>query len=59
VECGWLNDKYGLSWQIVPTVLYEMLTDPDPAKTERVMQALLRMKKLSIEDLKRAYKAPR
>lgn len=59
VECGWLKDKYGLSWQIVPIVLYEMLTDPDPAKTERVMQALLRMKKLSIEDLKRAYKAPR
>ena len=55
VECGWLKDKYGVSWQIVPTVLGEMLTDPDPVKSQRVMQAMLRMKKIEIEGLKRAY----
>src|SRR6266478_2593211 len=48
VECGWLKDKFGLSWQIVPTVLPEMLQDPDPARTERVMKAMLQMKKLDI-----------
>jgi predicted 3-demethylubiquinone-9 3-methyltransferase (glyoxalase superfamily) len=55
VECGWLKDKYGVSWQIVPAVLGEMVSDPDPEKAESVMQALLRMKKLDIEGLKRAY----
>lgn len=55
VQCGWLKDKYGLSWQIVPTVLREMLQDNDPAKTERVMKALLQMKKIDIATLKRAY----
>jgi predicted 3-demethylubiquinone-9 3-methyltransferase (glyoxalase superfamily) len=54
-QCGWLKDKYGLSWQIVPTVLGEMLQDKDPKKSERVMQALLQMKKLDIATLKKAY----
>jgi predicted 3-demethylubiquinone-9 3-methyltransferase (glyoxalase superfamily) len=53
--CGWLKDKYGLSWQIVPTVLDEMLSDPDPAKAQRVMQAMLQMKKLDVAGLRRAY----
>ena len=54
--CGWLKDKYGVSWQIVPTVLGEMLQDKDAEKSERVMKALLQMKKIDIEELKRAYK---
>lgn len=53
--CGWLKDRYGLSWQIVPTILSEMLNDPDPAKTDNVMKALLQMKKLDIAALNRAY----
>jgi predicted 3-demethylubiquinone-9 3-methyltransferase (glyoxalase superfamily) len=55
VQCGWLKDKYGLSWQIVPTILGEMLNDPDPKKAERVMKAMLQMKKIDIKGLKRAY----
>ena len=54
-QCGWLKDKYGVSWQIVPTVLREMLQDKDPEKSKRVMEALLQMKKLDIEMLKHAY----
>jgi len=54
-QCGWLKDKYGLSWQIVPTVLGEMLQDKDAKKSERVMKALLQMKKLDIQTLKQAY----
>jgi len=54
-QCGWLKDKYGLSWQIVPTVLTEMLQDKDPGKSERVMQAMLKMQKLDIETLKQSY----
>jgi predicted 3-demethylubiquinone-9 3-methyltransferase (glyoxalase superfamily) len=54
-QCGWLKDKYGLSWQIVPTALQQMVADPDPAKTERVMQALFPMKKLDLSALWRAY----
>jgi predicted 3-demethylubiquinone-9 3-methyltransferase (glyoxalase superfamily) len=54
-QCGWLKDKYGLSWQIVPTVLVEMLQDKDPKKSERVMETLLKMKKLDIKTLKQAY----
>lgn len=54
-ECGWLYDKYGVSWQIVPTVLGELLSDPDPLATERVMQAMLKMKKLDIKALEKAY----
>jgi predicted 3-demethylubiquinone-9 3-methyltransferase (glyoxalase superfamily) len=53
--CGWLKDKYGVSWQIVPTVLGEMLSDPDPEKSERVTKAMLQMKKIDIEGLKKAY----
>jgi predicted 3-demethylubiquinone-9 3-methyltransferase (glyoxalase superfamily) len=55
-QCGWLKDKYGLSWQVVPTVLPEMLRDKDAQKAKRVMQALIQMKKLDIEALERAYK---
>jgi predicted 3-demethylubiquinone-9 3-methyltransferase (glyoxalase superfamily) len=54
-QCGWLKDKYGVSWQVVPRVLIEMLTDPDTAKSQRAMQAMLQMKKLDIAKLKRAY----
>jgi predicted 3-demethylubiquinone-9 3-methyltransferase (glyoxalase superfamily) len=55
VQCGWLKDKYGLSWQIVPTILGEMLSDRDPKKAERVMKAMLQMKKIEIKGLKQAY----
>ena len=54
VQCGWLKDKYGVSWQIVPTVLGELLSDKDAAKSQRVMQAMLRMVKLDIKKLKQA-----
>jgi predicted 3-demethylubiquinone-9 3-methyltransferase (glyoxalase superfamily) len=54
-QCGWLKDKYGLSWQIVPKVLGELLNDMDPEKSKRVMEALLKMTKLDIKTLKRAY----
>ncbi len=55
VQCGWLRDRYGISWQIVPSVLPKMLADPDPAKAQRVMQAMLQMIKLDIEGLRKAY----
>jgi len=55
VECGWLKDKFGLSWQIVPTILAKLMADKDPVKSKRVMQAMLKMKKIDIEGLKRAY----
>jgi len=55
VQCGWLKDKYGLSWQIVPTVLGELLSGKDAAKSQRVMQAVLKMVKLDIKKLKQAY----
>jgi predicted 3-demethylubiquinone-9 3-methyltransferase (glyoxalase superfamily) len=54
IQCGWLTDKYGLSWQIVPTVLLELLRDKDPAKRKRVMEAMLKMVKLDIDALQRA-----
>jgi len=54
-QCGWLKDKYGLSWQIVPSVLPELVGDPNSPKSERAMKAMLQMKKLDIEALKRAY----
>ncbi len=57
-QCGWLKDKYGLSWQIVPTVLGKMMSDADPVKSQRVMKALLQMNKLDIATLKRAYEQP-
>ena len=53
-QCGWVKDRYGLSWQIVPTMLYRLLADPDRAKAGRVMEAMLRMKKLDIAALERA-----
>lgn len=56
-QCGWLKDKYGLSWQIVPTILVELLLDKDAAKAERVMKAMLQMKKLDIQQLKQAAQA--
>ncbi|WP_131768065.1 VOC family protein [Candidatus Protofrankia californiensis] len=52
--CGWLKDRYGLSWQIVPTALRELLTDPDPGRSQRAMQAMLQMKKIDIAELWRA-----
>jgi predicted 3-demethylubiquinone-9 3-methyltransferase (glyoxalase superfamily) len=54
-RCGWLQDKYGLSWQIVPPVLGEMLSDRDPAKSQRVMKAMLQMDKIDIARLRQAY----
>jgi predicted 3-demethylubiquinone-9 3-methyltransferase (glyoxalase superfamily) len=54
-RCGWLKDKFGLSWQVVPTVLTEMLTDKDTAKAKRVMHAMLQMDKIDIAVLKKAY----
>ena len=54
-QCGWLTDKFGVSWQIVPTILPEMLQDKDAEKTKRVMQAMLKMVKLDIKVLKQAY----
>ena len=53
--CGWLKDRYGLSWQINPTVLGEMLSDPDPKRSKRVMEAMLKMKKIDIAGLQKAY----
>lgn len=54
-QCGWLKDKYGLSWQIVPPVLGELLADKDAEKSKRVMKAMLQMKKIDIQSLKQAY----
>jgi predicted 3-demethylubiquinone-9 3-methyltransferase (glyoxalase superfamily) len=54
-QCGWLKDKYGLSWQVVPTVLAEMMSNPDKEKAGRAMEALLQMKKLDIAGLQRAF----
>jgi predicted 3-demethylubiquinone-9 3-methyltransferase (glyoxalase superfamily) len=53
-QCGWLKDRYGLSWQVVPQVLPELLRQPDAARAQRGMQALLQMKKLDVEALTRA-----
>ncbi len=55
VQCGWLKDKFGVSWQIVPTALAELVSDPDPVKSERVMGAMLQMTKIDIEELRRAH----
>jgi predicted 3-demethylubiquinone-9 3-methyltransferase (glyoxalase superfamily) len=55
--CGWCKDRYGLSWQIVPTRLRELLSDPDPGRAQRALQAMLRMKKLEIAELERAADA--
>jgi predicted 3-demethylubiquinone-9 3-methyltransferase (glyoxalase superfamily) len=54
-QCGWLKDKFGVSWQVVPTSLPQMLNDPDPKKSERVMAAVLQMKKIDVGRLEQAY----
>jgi predicted 3-demethylubiquinone-9 3-methyltransferase (glyoxalase superfamily) len=56
VQCGWLQDKYGVSWQIVPKALMELMKDKDPVKSQRVFKAMLQMTKIDIEGLKRAYR---
>ena len=53
--CGWLKDKFGLSWQVVPTILNKLLQDKDAAKAKRVMEAMLKMHKIDVESLKQAY----
>jgi predicted 3-demethylubiquinone-9 3-methyltransferase (glyoxalase superfamily) len=53
--CGWLKDKYGLSWQIIPSALGGMLSDPDPVKSQRAVQAMLQMQKIDIEGIRKAY----
>ncbi|RAJ66647.1 putative 3-demethylubiquinone-9 3-methyltransferase (glyoxalase superfamily) [Streptomyces sp. Amel2xB2] len=57
VACGWVKDKYGVSWQVVPTELTDMVTDPDPEKARRATEAMLSMKKLDIAELRRAYES--
>jgi predicted 3-demethylubiquinone-9 3-methyltransferase (glyoxalase superfamily) len=54
-QCGWLKDRYGLSWQIVPTALFRLMQDPDPERSKRVMEAMLQMKKIDIARLEQAY----
>lgn len=54
-QCGWLKDKFGLSWQIVPKQLGQLLGDPDPVKAQRVLQAMLKMRKIDVQALKDAY----
>jgi predicted 3-demethylubiquinone-9 3-methyltransferase (glyoxalase superfamily) len=54
-QCGWLKDKFGISWQIVPIILDKLMSDPDPVKASRVTQAMLKMTRLDIEQLKKAY----
>jgi predicted 3-demethylubiquinone-9 3-methyltransferase (glyoxalase superfamily) len=57
LQCGWLKDKFGLSWQIIPSVLGELLGDEDPEKANRVMSAMLQMGKIEIDGLRRAYES--
>ncbi|MDO8249734.1 MAG: VOC family protein [Rhodoferax sp.] len=57
-QCAWLQDKFGVSWQIVPTVLVKLLSDPDPVKAQRVMAAMMKMKKIDIVALQRAHEQP-
>lgn len=54
-QCGWLKDKFGLSWQIIPSALFKLLQDPDPEKSKRVMEAMMQMKKIDIARLEQAY----
>jgi len=54
-RCGWLQDKFGLSWQIIPTALGKLMSDPDPEKSKRVMKAMLQMEKIDVNGLKQAY----
>lgn len=55
--CGWLTDRFGVSWQIIPRVLMQLMSDPDPAKAGRVMQAMMGMTKIDVAGLERAYRA--
>jgi predicted 3-demethylubiquinone-9 3-methyltransferase (glyoxalase superfamily) len=54
-QCGWLKDKYGLSWQVVPRILVEMINDPDPERSQRAVSAMLEMKKFDIAAIKQVY----
>ncbi len=56
VQCGWLQDKFGVSWQIIPKALMELMSDKDPVKSQRVFKAMLQMTKIDIAGLKRAYR---
>jgi predicted 3-demethylubiquinone-9 3-methyltransferase (glyoxalase superfamily) len=56
VQCGWLKDKFGLSWQIIPKTLMELMQDKDPVKSQRVFKAMLQMTKIDVEGLRRAYR---
>jgi predicted 3-demethylubiquinone-9 3-methyltransferase (glyoxalase superfamily) len=56
-QCGWLKDKFGLSWQIVPSVLIELMSDPDPERSRRVTEAMMQMTKIDIAKLRQAYEA--
>ena len=55
IQCGWLKDKYDVSWQVTPVILIEMMGDPNPKKSQRVMEAMLQMEKIDIEKLEQAY----
>lgn len=55
LQCGWLTDKFGVTWQIIPSILSTLMTDPNPAKSAPVVQAMLKMKKMIIDDLLQAY----
>jgi predicted 3-demethylubiquinone-9 3-methyltransferase (glyoxalase superfamily) len=57
IECGWVRDRFGVSWQVNPKVLSDMLSDPDPKKAQRVMDAMMKMKKIVIADLEKAYRS--
>jgi predicted 3-demethylubiquinone-9 3-methyltransferase (glyoxalase superfamily) len=57
-QCGWLKDRFGMSWQIVPSALFELVSGADPERTQRVMRALMQMDKLDIEKLRQAYQGP-
>jgi predicted 3-demethylubiquinone-9 3-methyltransferase (glyoxalase superfamily) len=54
-QCGWLKDKYGLSWQVIPSILMKLMSDPDPKKSQRVMDAIMKMSKIEIKKLQDAY----
>jgi predicted 3-demethylubiquinone-9 3-methyltransferase (glyoxalase superfamily) len=55
-RCGWLKDRFGLSWQVVPTALRQLMNDPDPEKSKAVVQAMMKMNKIVIDDLKKAHR---
>jgi predicted 3-demethylubiquinone-9 3-methyltransferase (glyoxalase superfamily) len=55
-QCGWLTDKFGVTWQIIPKALMELMQDKDPVKSQRVFKAMMKMNKIEVEDLKKAYR---